>query len=119
MTRVEASAENLIESKLVVIRVRRSSGIGGGANYYHHADVLVKNEEEALLAAKEGRIKNWRQIDRFDKTDASYEEFESFGEIDDSQARLVMKPRTYEEQAELEKKWSRSEKINSKKSQSK
>lgn len=47
-------------SKTIIVRIRRSYGNKGGSNYYHHADVICQSKKEALEAAKEGRIKNWR-----------------------------------------------------------
>ena len=62
--------------KTIIVRIRRESGCKGGSNHYHHADVICKSKKEALEAAKDGRVRNWRWIDRFDKASKTYEHFE-------------------------------------------
>lgn len=57
-------------------RIRRCTGTKNGANHYHHADVLAPTWQQALRAAREGRVQTWRWIDKFDTSDEDYEEYE-------------------------------------------
>lgn len=79
-------------SKTIIVRIRRSSGYKGGSNYYHYADVICQSKKEALEAAKEGRIRNWRLIDRFDTTSKNYKEFEVLYKVDSGKAKNPRKP---------------------------
>lgn len=62
--------------KTITVRVRRYSGYVDSPNYYHHADIICKSKAEALAAAREGRVTNWRWIDRFDISSSNYTEYE-------------------------------------------
>lgn len=92
MPKYEGERRTVEKQRMTVVRVRMLWGVAGGSNYYHHADVLVKDEEEALEAAREGRITNWRWIDTYDSTSESYKEFELIGRISRSGARNVRRP---------------------------
>jgi len=59
-----------------VFRIRMYSGRAGGSNYYHHADVISTHYQTALKAAREGRVTNWRWVDRYDSCEESYREYE-------------------------------------------
>ncbi len=97
MSREIPQPEAIIEPGLIVVRIRMCSGSKGGANCYHHADVVVRKVEEATEAAEEGRIVNWRPIDKYDRSKSDYRYYELLGEIDPSQARKMRKPLTNEE----------------------
>lgn len=59
-----------------IYRIRRCIGYKGGSNYYDHADVIASCWSAALKAAREGRVRRWRQVDKFDDSDETYLEFE-------------------------------------------
>lgn len=72
-----AAAERARIEALPVFRIRRIACYSaGGSNYYHHADVKAATYREALRAAQEGRVQNWRSVDCFDSSDQPYMEFE-------------------------------------------
>lgn len=76
-----------------VWRIRRQSGYAGGFTYYHHADVMASTWWQALQAAKEGRVKNWRWIDRFDEDcSKDYTEYEYLYRVSEDRVGLS---RTY------------------------
>lgn len=58
--------------KKAIYRIRQYSGRKGRPNFYYHADVLAYNGKEALKAAREGRVHNWRWIDSFDTATRDY-----------------------------------------------
>lgn len=74
-------------------RIRQYSGSKGGSNYYHHADVIAPKWWMALRAAKEGRVQNWRWVDRYDTSDTDYVSYEYLYEVTDD-AREPRKPLT-------------------------
>lgn len=80
------------QTKTIIVRVRRYSGFTGGQNYYHHADVICHSKKEALEAAKEGRVKNWRLIDKFDTTDRDYEYYEVLYLVTEEEAKRPHTP---------------------------
>ena len=43
-------------------RVRREWAVAGEQTMWHHADVIAESREEALQAAEEDRVDNWRWI---------------------------------------------------------
>jgi len=63
--------------ELKIIRIRRVSGVKGGAYRYHHADVLARDWRSAMRAAREGRITNWRYVSSFNwgSVEEDYERF--------------------------------------------
>lgn len=77
------AARRCAVSKTQVYRIRKCSGYAGGSNWYHHADVISTNWQTAMKAAREGRVSNWRWIDRFDSTDETYVEFEYLYIVDE------------------------------------
>lgn len=55
----------MAERQPCIIRIRRHFAEKGGKHYYHHADVIATSSADAMRAAVEGRVKNWRHIDSF------------------------------------------------------
>jgi hypothetical protein len=59
---------------VAVYRIRKCwSRGGGGSQHYYHADIDAPNAQTALRAAVEGRVQNWRHVDRYDSSDEPYE----------------------------------------------
>ncbi len=46
-----------------IYRLRRTAGVGGGHVLVAQADVYGYSETYTLLAAHEGRVRNWHNID--------------------------------------------------------
>lgn len=82
-----------------VYRIRRIWAVAGGQNHYSHADVIAPHWATALRAAREGRVRNWRAIDSFDRSDRTYTEYEFLYAVDPDQARLPRKPLKEQTQA--------------------
>ena len=61
-----------------VIAVDRHVGRKGGPNIVDRADIIARNQRQALKAAQEGRVTNWRQLDTFDTAGSDYEAFSAF-----------------------------------------
>lgn len=98
--------------KLKCFRVRRYSGHKGGSNHYYHADILAKTWHEALRAAKEDRVLNWRRVDTFDMAEETYCRYEYLYQVDRCCAKHPRKPlnkREYakwkKEQAQAHERW--------------
>jgi hypothetical protein len=109
-------AENEVRPGEQIIRIRRTLDSKDGSRYYHHADVIVLSEEEATQAANEGRITNWRWIDRFETGSTSdYVEYELYP-LDITEARKLARPMTQKEKAQHDK---RLEKLRQQKAKSK
>jgi len=49
-----------------IYRLRRTAGVGGGHVLVAQADVYGFSETFVMLAAHEGRVRNWRNIDKLD-----------------------------------------------------
>jgi hypothetical protein len=81
-----------IPEGMIIVRIRRISGYAGGSNYYHHADIICRSVAEALLAAKEKRVQNWRMIDIFDTSNKDYSEYISLGKISADGAKMPHRP---------------------------
>jgi hypothetical protein len=107
MERPRVFTEFRIKTNEKIFRIRRWSGFEGGSVYYHHADVVATSRREAMTAARENRVTNWRTIDKFDTTNTTFAEFEFLYRLDPKEAKLFARPRTREEQKMLEQKWSR------------
>ena len=80
------------EVRLRVYRIRRFSGRAGGSNYYDHADVVESHWTRALQAARQGRVTNWRRIDRFDTSDEDYCYYEHLYAVDEADAEDPQPP---------------------------
>lgn len=83
-----------IEPGYKVFRIRKYTGVEGGANFYYHADVIAMSEEEALAAAEAGKVTNWRRIDSFDVAVTDYCYYEPLGEVEFDRALKPSKPLT-------------------------
>jgi hypothetical protein len=78
--RVRAAAKQK-EAALPAFLIRRSSSAGEGRSHYHHqAFVRARDQDEALQAARDGRVQNWRFVGQFDKSAVAYVDFEYMGE---------------------------------------
>lgn len=60
-----------------------------------------------MKAVREGRVHNWRWIDRFDVAQEDYQEHELLYRVDECEARKAQRPFTPEEQIRLMKKLER------------
>jgi hypothetical protein len=58
-----------------VVRIRKGTATAGGCHYYYHADIIAPNWSAAMKAAREGRVKNWRRVDSFDRSAEAYTYF--------------------------------------------
>lgn len=79
-------------SYMPMYRIRMCSGSKGGRNHYHHADVIARDRQGAMRAAREGRVRNWRWIDSFDTADKTYTHYEFLYRLDESEASLARAP---------------------------
>ena len=93
------------EAQLPVYRIRRYSGHAGGSNHYHHADVMARDRHEALRAAKEGRVANWRWIDTYDTCDKTYCRYEYLYPLKRCEAKRPAKPLTKTEVRQRKREW--------------
>lgn len=76
-----------------VYRIRRCSSEGGGAQqFYHHADVIAASAREALEAAQDFRVTNWRTLDRFDSSDEPYLYFELLRGVEPHEVKKPARP---------------------------
>lgn len=89
--------------KTITVRVRRYSGHVDSPNYYHHADIICKSKAEALAAAREGRVTNWRWIDSFDTSSSDYEDYEILYTLHPGEAENPRKPITKTQKKAQEK----------------
>jgi hypothetical protein len=58
-----------------IVRIRKGTAIAGGRHHYYHADIIAPNWSAAMKAAREGRVKNWRHVDSFDRSAEAYTYF--------------------------------------------
>jgi hypothetical protein len=91
-----------------VYRIRRCAGAEGGAHTYFHADVIAPNWWTALRAAKQGRVRNWRWIDTFDRSSTTYCRYVFLYRLDEGHWRYAAKPLTWRQYREWEEKIERS-----------
>lgn len=75
-----------------IYRIRRHSGEKGGSNYCAHADVIARSKKNALKAAKENRIRNWRQTDTWDQSDKNYLYYEYQRIVSADEAKRAERP---------------------------
>ena len=75
-----------------IYRIRRHSGHKGGTNFYYHADVIARSKKSALKAAQEGRVRNWRWIDTFDRAHETYTYYEFLYTEDAKWAKNPQRP---------------------------
>jgi hypothetical protein len=70
-----------------IYRIRQYSAVAGGSHFYWHADVVAPHWATALKAARDGKIKNWRYIDHFDKSTHKYKYYEYLYKVDGRDAQ--------------------------------
>lgn len=76
-----------------VYRIRKCSSNGAGAsNFYEHADVIAPSAQDALAAAIDFRVTNWRLVDRFDSSDDAYAYFELLYGVEPEEVHHPRKP---------------------------
>ena len=79
---------------MLIYRIRRCSGAKNESNYYYHADVIARSSRLALRAAKDGRVCNWRWIDRFDTADRDYLTYEFLYRLNSDEAENPQLPQS-------------------------
>ncbi len=65
-----------------VYRLRRTAGVGGGPVFVAEADVYGYSDTFVVVAAHEGRVRNWRNIAMLDVTPVKIKpRYQYMGEI--------------------------------------
>lgn len=73
-----------------IFQIRKCWSRGDGtSNFCHLADVIAEHARDALIAAQNGLVRNWRFDDQFDRSDEAVELHIFMGEI---QPRLAQNP---------------------------
>jgi len=74
-------------------RVRKCCSLGGGKpQFYFHADIIARRPSDALKAARQGKVLNWRRVDCYDWSEDPYESHFLLYRVHDSEARNPAKP---------------------------
>lgn len=81
------------KKKLKIFEVRKSCARKGGAHLRYHAEIIASHYTQALQAAREGRVGNWRNVDSFGISREEYQRFNYLGIVSEKQAKRPEKPR--------------------------
>lgn len=71
---------------MIIVRVEKEINSKDYRTLKYHADVKCEDAKEALKAATEGLVKNWRFIDSYDTSSISYTTYKVLYVVNEDQA---------------------------------
>lgn len=78
---IPAAATAGAPTNMPVFRIRMQSSTIGSQHEARHADVIADSSEEALLAAQQDRVQNWRLMASWDRSSTNYRRIDYVGPV--------------------------------------